>query len=176
LDALSGDPLTTRHRAELAVAGLPWAEVAAYLSRLATTNELHPEALMVAVKAVESSSSVHRSVWSTLLPMNAEDWDEASREEMIALLMAADVPEGGDIAGSRQEARNGLDVLETAFANSADERLRRLALAAVIAQAAGTAGWTPALRERLDVYRRDPAPLVAAAAQFTLPPPDDFAF
>jgi hypothetical protein len=128
LDALAGDPLTARHRAGVGRRGPAVGGVAAYLSGLAAANELHPEALMAAVKAVESSSSVHRSPLEAILPMNAEDWDEASREEMIALLMAADVPEGGDIAGSRQEARNGLDVLEAALATSADERLRRLAL------------------------------------------------
>lgn len=43
----------------------------------------------------------------------------------------------------------------------------------MVAQAATTQGWTHTLRSRLAVYGRHPAPLVAAAAQFTLPPSDN---
>ncbi len=58
--------------------------------------------------------------------------------------------------------------LEAALTADPDERLRRLALAALIAQAAPPRGWDEARRERLETFRQDPSPLVAAAAQFTL--------
>lgn len=63
--------------------------------------------------------------------------------------------------------------LEQALAASPDARLRRLALAALQAQATRPTGWTAALRARLDHYRADAVPLVAAAAQFVFPPPTD---
>ncbi|KAB8144353.1 hypothetical protein F8S13_05610 [Chloroflexia bacterium SDU3-3] len=59
--------------------------------------------------------------------------------------------------------------IEAALAEEPDAALRRVALAALVAHAA-CAGWSAPLRERLAVYRADPAPLVAAAAQFVFPP------
>lgn len=63
-----------------------------------------------------------------------------------------------------------LETLELAFATSADRYLRRFALGVLVAQSAREAGWTDALRSRLETYRQDTAPLVAEAAQFTLTP------
>lgn len=52
-----------------------------------------------------------------------------------------------------------------------DERLGRLALAALVTQSQSR-GWNDERLVRLRSYRADPAPLVVAAAQFTLPPTD----
>ena len=71
------------------------------------------------------------------------------------------------------EAETGLQSLESAFAAQGDERLRYLAVAALIARSNTNAGWTHALRMRLETYRADPSPLVAAAAQFHFPPPEE---
>jgi len=62
--------------------------------------------------------------------------------------------------------------IESRLATSADERLRRLAFAALKAWATRVGDWEGAPLERLRAYRADPAPLVAAAAQFTLPAAD----
>ncbi len=59
--------------------------------------------------------------------------------------------------------------LEASLAPSDDRYLRRLALAALVAQANGPTGWTDDRLARLAAYRRDPAALVAEAAQFTFP-------
>jgi len=131
LAALRPDPLTVRLQVRLAVAGLPWGELAPYLAELAATDALEAEALMAAAQAIEGS---------------------------------------GQRAGA-QSASNPLAACELALAHSPDARLRRLGLAALLAQATQPAGWSAALRQRLDQYRADPAPLVAAAAQFTFPPP-----
>ncbi len=56
---------------------------------------------------------------------------------------------------------------------SHDERLRRIALAALITQAEIPPGWTDERRMRLQTYRQDSSVLVAAAAQFTLLPPQE---
>ncbi len=75
-------------------------------------------------------------------------------------------------AATRPDA-DGLSRLEEALAQHRDERLRRLALAALVAQAQAPRGWDEARLRRLQGYRRDPTPLVAAAAQFTFPPLED---
>jgi hypothetical protein len=62
--------------------------------------------------------------------------------------------------------------IEERLSTSADARLRRLAFAALKAWAARAGDWEGAPLERLRAYRADPAPLVAAAAQFTLPGAD----
>lgn len=62
--------------------------------------------------------------------------------------------------------------LEGRLGASADERVRRLALSALKAWAKRTGEWDADQIERLRAYRRDAAPLVAAAAQFTLPGAD----
>jgi hypothetical protein len=72
-------------------------------------------------------------------------------------------------AASRPDAA-GLETLERAFARSDDERLRRLGLAALAALAEPPRGWNDERLERLQAYRADQSGLVAAAAQFTLPP------
>jgi hypothetical protein len=59
--------------------------------------------------------------------------------------------------------------LERSLAQREDERLRRIALAALEVQAADSRGWTSERLARLRAFREDPSPLVAAAAQFTLP-------
>lgn len=74
---------------------------------------------------------------------------------------------------SRPDAAAGLATLEEALAADADERLRRIALAALVAPGSGPDGWSPESRSRLDAFRRDGSVLVAAAAQFTLLPPED---
>jgi hypothetical protein len=131
LAALRPDPLTVRLQARLAVAGLPWPELAPYLTELAATDALDAEVLMATAQALEAS---------------------------------------GQRSGPQSEA-NSVAAFEYTLAANPDARLRRLAQAALQAQATQPAGWTAALRTRLDQYRADPAPLVAAAAQFVFPPP-----
>ena len=63
-----------------------------------------------------------------------------------------------------------IESLEEAFTNSEDGLMRRLGLAALLAQTSDAAGWTDARRSRLEAFRRDPSPLVAEAAQFTFVP------
>lgn len=128
LDALAADPLTAPLQVGLAAQVLPWDDLAAFLSHLAETGNLHAGTLAAAIAAIEE-------------------------------------------AGERADARN-LSQLERPLATSADPNLRRLALAALVASAEPPRGWTAALRERLESYRGDPAPLVAASAQFTFPSED----
>ena len=60
--------------------------------------------------------------------------------------------------------------LETTLAASEDEKLRRLALSALIAQTNSRLGWNQDRVNRLLAYRQDSSILVAAAAQFIFPP------
>jgi hypothetical protein len=63
-----------------------------------------------------------------------------------------------------------LDSLEATLAASDDERLRRLALSALVAGASQPTGWSKERIARLQTYQQDPSPLVAEAAQFTFEP------
>jgi hypothetical protein len=54
-----------------------------------------------------------------------------------------------------EEEYSELEKIETLFARSNDERLRRLALSALIAQSKSTSGWNETKRSRLLNYRRD---------------------
>lgn len=61
--------------------------------------------------------------------------------------------------------------LEHTLANSDDEKLRRLALSALLARSRLVAvGWTDELRERLQTYQKDQSVLVAEAAISIFPP------
>lgn len=60
--------------------------------------------------------------------------------------------------------------LEATLAARPEVELRRLALAALVLGAQPPHGWDEERRVRLDAFRADPAPLVAAAAQFTVVP------
>jgi hypothetical protein len=60
-----------------------------------------------------------------------------------------------------------LQALEIALAANNDVRIRRLALAALVAQSKRAEGWTDELIARLQAYQEDVSPLVAEAAQFT---------
>jgi hypothetical protein len=64
---------------------------------------------------------------------------------------------------------DAVERLEEILAAHSDSGLRRLALASLVGQATMGSGWTPARKGRLERYRDDPSPLVAAAAQFTFP-------
>jgi hypothetical protein len=72
-------------------------------------------------------------------------------------------------ASMQRPDRVDLERLESEWAGSSEERLRRLAVTALRAAAQDGHGWTEARRARLERYRNDPARLVAAAAQFTFP-------
>ncbi|MBW4536846.1 MAG: hypothetical protein KME09_23220 [Pleurocapsa minor HA4230-MV1] len=60
--------------------------------------------------------------------------------------------------------------LEITLAASEDEKIRRLALSALVAQTTSRLGWNKERVQRLFAYRQDSSVLVAAAAQFTFPP------
>jgi len=72
-------------------------------------------------------------------------------------------------ASAQRATPDDLAAVETRLRGEADPRLRRIALAALIAQAQAPRGWDTERLARLQSYRADPTPLVAAAAQFTLP-------
>lgn len=86
----------------------------------------------------------------------------------------ADALHAAITAISAQSWENRRDVniatVEAAFAASEDRYVRRLALAALVAQSNGATGWTDDRIARLAAYRRDSAALVAEAAQFTFSP------
>ncbi len=163
-----------------------------------TVQTLRPNrrALQTLVTALVTQIGVNRA---RLLPtaravLNALQTDPLTGNLQIGLVMQA-LPAGEIIAIMRQIAadralhadalhtanfwmtiletnRRDIDLfqIEIALAASDDRYVRRLALAALVAQANGATGWTDERLARLQTYRADPAPLVAEAAQFTFPP------
>ena len=61
-----------------------------------------------------------------------------------------------------------LEALEQSLASSDDAAMRWLAYKALLMREKKEGGWTDALLTRLNIYRNDPAPLVASDAQFNL--------
>ena len=102
-------------------------------------DELHPEALMEAVQHLSSRRG----------PSFLESFDEVTPSSRV-------IGSPGTI-------------IEAELKGHPDPRLRRLALAALVAQSASGRGWTIALRQRLAEFQRDSSPLVASAATFTFP-------
>ena len=99
-------------------------------------------------------------------------WEEIASE----LVSLTDVLHAGALRRADlalQQAATRPDVrlfdLETTLAASADERLRWLAVAALVAQTGQANGWNEERLARLKTYQADPAPLVAETAQFIFP-------
>jgi hypothetical protein len=93
-------------------------------------------------------------------------WVEAKELHAEALMETAAAIEQ---AGKRLTDGH-LGRLEAALAASPDARLRRLALAALVAQTRSAQGWGNARLRRLEDYGRDSSALVAGAAQLLLAP------
>lgn len=84
LRTLADDPLTATWQAQLAVTGLEWEELAALLRRLAAAEQLHAEAVMAAVTALEEGGN--RVDGTGLAVLEAELADEPDpRLRRIAL-------------------------------------------------------------------------------------------
>lgn len=71
-------------------------------------------------------------------------------------------------AATRRSDISQIEQFETALATNNDERLRRLALAALVT-IARSLGWNDDRIQRLQIYQNDPSNLVASAAQFIFP-------
>lgn len=95
-------------------------------------------------------------------------------------LLGALVKEGRLHAAALEAARSALvgltlnalqrAALQRSLAAHADERLRWLSLAVLVASAAAGQGWSQERRDRLQRLQADPSPLVAGAAQQVFPP------
>lgn len=159
--ALGGD-----RRAQVAVVGALHAEVGRDRARLgpvarAVVAALAADPLTAALRVELGVAALAGAELADFLAgMAAADalHADALHAANVALGPAALRPDGA-----------GLDRLEARLAASPDERLRRLALAALVARAQHAGGWDPGRLARLRALRADPSPLVAAAAQFTLP-------
>ncbi|HLZ80996.1 MAG TPA: HEAT repeat domain-containing protein, partial [Ktedonobacteraceae bacterium] len=97
-------------------------------------------------------------------------WEEAT-QELVKLTDSLHADALGRAQSAIQQAIRRPDAnlfsLEMTLATSNDERLRRLAFAALIAQSKQVNGWSDERITRLQAYREDTSPLVAEAAQFT---------
>lgn len=108
------------------------------------------------------------------LAANALPWDE------LAIFLQQLASEGKmhyevlfkaihSIEATRRNDRKELVHLEEILAPSDDEKLRLIALAALITQSK-VQGWNDEMRQRLYAFRNDPSLMVAEKAQFALLP------
>ena len=131
--------------------------------------------LLPTTRAILAALSQDRLVTSlqVRIILSGLPWDEVATE-LVQLVdkLHADALIQAEIAVQWAYIRPDADLskLEMTLAQSNDERLRRLALAALLAQASQINGWSDALVARLHAYRQDSSPLVAEAAQFTFIP------
>ncbi|MBC8137669.1 MAG: hypothetical protein H8F28_17450, partial [Fibrella sp.] len=95
LTVLASDPLTARARAELAVAGLSGTALADFLAALAQSGELHAEALMAAVDAIESGVGATPAELNTAEAALREADDSGLRRLALAFLVAQADTTGG---------------------------------------------------------------------------------
>jgi len=169
LDILNEDRLAASLGVELAVKALPLDELPAFFTHSSgEADVLDAGVLAVAVSTIERlGGSRFRN---TISERVRRSYRIRGRQEMFLNLIAHSYGSWQSEYGSRDPAE--LLAFETSLAGDSDERLRRLALAALVAQGNGPLGWAPELIARLENYRRDESPLVAAAAQFTFPPPE----
>ena len=140
LSALHVDPLTITLQVRLAATCLEESALVRFFEE--HLDELHAEALMTGVQFLSDRQ----------------------------LVRPEDVPAPTSALGQPTVTlRINDNTMETCFGLHRDPRLRRLALACLVAQSKAGRGWTVVLRERLTRHQQDPSPLVADAAVFTFP-------
>jgi hypothetical protein len=172
LEVLETDPLTAVLRVRLQVMALAGRELASALQRMTERGGLHPDALATAIEAIGSSASPLRryGLYGDLGPFGPySPFGPLGRRRRLYWRANPYATRGAHLFIGHAERQRGLDELEAALAGQDDERLRRIALAALDAQAGDAYGWTAERLTRLRSFRADPSPLVASAAQFTLP-------
>jgi hypothetical protein len=98
----------------------------------------------------------------------AEFFAAASAGRLLHAGTVESLVQGTHGAATRPDAEL-LHTLEKRFSADADEVLRRVALASLVALSGSNRGWNQERLQRLREFRRDASPLVAEAAQFTLP-------
>jgi len=142
-----------------------------FLSAL-RSNRKH---LLPTTRAILAALSQDRLVTSLQVRaiLSGLPWEEVITELVqLADRLHPDALVQAEIAIQQAYTRPDADLskLEMTLAQSNDERLRRLALSALLAQSSQINGWSDALVARLHAYRQDSSPLVAEAAQFTFVP------
>lgn len=139
---LGGDNLCASWRVRVALHTLEPHEVLALLEELAAAELLHAETL--------------RAACDDLAPQMASV--PSQYQAYFEAIMTAEA----QLRPSEE--------LEKVLCDHADERLRRIALAALTCAARDSSGWTTKRRARLLTYQNDESLLVASPAQFTFAP------
>lgn len=142
IERLAGDNLCAPWRARLAVPVLKTDELVALLEAVLAANLLHYETMSAFCQEIAPTTPVLGGYWQNYL----------------------------DSFFSASTSLKSPEKLEAALNNHADERLRRIALAALVAASRDKRGWTNERRERLTNFQDDASFLVASAAQFIFPP------
>jgi hypothetical protein len=145
LDRLAADPLCASWRVRLAIRVLKAEALLRLLEELIAADLLHAETLGALCHEIAPAPPIVSGHW------------ESYFSDMFSRLTNLKAPEK----------------LEDVLSNHSDERLRRIALAALVAASRDKRGWTLERRSRLAKFQNDASPLVASVAQFTFAPEEE---
>jgi hypothetical protein len=123
------------------------------------------QAILTALSKDKLTISLRVKIIIAGLPWNEVEPELVKLTNELHAIAISNAWRGIRQATTRPDA--GLHDLEINLAANSDERLRLLALAALIAQSTQASGWSDEAIERLEIYRNDPSPMVAEIAQFT---------
>jgi HEAT repeat protein len=143
------------------------------LARRRTSLRPIAEAVLLTLSADRLTDTLRASLAvQALPPVELARWlEELAASDAMHSDVLSVAHRALQLAG-RRTGVDGLELVDTALGASEDERLRRLGLAALVGLAEAR-GWDEGRLARLRAYRDDPSPLVASAAQFTLPPAEE---
>jgi hypothetical protein len=161
-------------------------EAALFLRLKLALLALEPQGFAALVEAKEREGALHAGVLSALVA----ELERATRGQARAMMFAlegftarsepssTDLDEDDSPPSAREPQLANLGEAPNAplferWKVAPSPTLRRLALAVLVRRSREASGWTPELREELVAFRRDPAPLVASAAQFTFWPGEE---
>lgn len=161
LAGMEGAPLLIELRTRLAVGTLQGEELAQWLEDAVTAGELHPGAFRLALGGIERSGS-----WAA-----AEAHAYLARLGLSPYSLRPRRPPPW-VRGTQRD-RPALEGLEARLAEHGDDRLRRIALAALVEQSDDEHGWDDGRLVRLRRFADDHSSLVAEPALSELAQVDD---
>ncbi len=152
LAGLNGDPLLMELRTRLAADALQGDELAHWLEDVVAAGEFHGGAFGILLARLGRSGGVERNLafaYVARLGVSLHRLRQGQRPAWIR--------------GMQRDER-ALERLEARLADHVDDRLRRIALAALLEQGEDQRGWDADRLARLGRFAADRAPLVAEAA------------
>lgn len=161
LAGLAGDPLLTELRTRLAAETLQGDELARWLEEAVAAGDFHVGAFGIALGTLGSYGGAAQGLAFAYLARLGVGLHRLRRNRQPAW-----------VRGTQRDGP-ALERLEACLADHPDDRLRRIALAALVEQGDDSRGWEAERLARLRRFAADRAPLVAETAQSELAQVED---